>query len=100
MLKSTLNKGFQLTFENGLTISVQWGYGNYCERRSYDKYDSVMQSDSFNESHDAEIAIWDENKKWHDFGSDEVKGWCSADEVAAWITKTANAINIESITNG
>jgi hypothetical protein len=29
--KSTNNKGFQMTFENGWTISVQFGYGNYCD---------------------------------------------------------------------
>jgi len=30
MLKSTENKGFHLTFQNGYTISVQFGRGNYC----------------------------------------------------------------------
>ena len=28
---STMRKGFHMTFENGLTISVQWGAGNYCD---------------------------------------------------------------------
>ena len=27
------NKGFNMTFENGFTISVQWGTENYCARR-------------------------------------------------------------------
>ena len=27
---SCLNKGFQMTFDNGFRISVQWGHGNYC----------------------------------------------------------------------
>ena len=26
---STFNKGFNMTFENGISISVQWGVGNY-----------------------------------------------------------------------
>jgi len=30
------NKGFQITFDNGMTMSVQWGVGNYCSRRSLD----------------------------------------------------------------
>ena len=30
---STHNKGFQMTFENGFRISVQWGIGNYCQRK-------------------------------------------------------------------
>ena len=28
---STMRKGFRITFENGLTVSVQWGAGNYCD---------------------------------------------------------------------
>jgi hypothetical protein len=34
--KSTNNKGFQMTFENGWTISVQFGYGNYCSHRNHE----------------------------------------------------------------
>jgi hypothetical protein len=35
--KSTENKGFQMTFENGWTISVQFGYGNYCDNTANQK---------------------------------------------------------------
>lgn len=28
---STSNKGFNMTFANGITASVQWGTGNYCD---------------------------------------------------------------------
>ena len=28
---STMRKGFHMTFANGLTASVQWGAGNYCD---------------------------------------------------------------------
>jgi hypothetical protein len=91
MLRSTENKGFSITFENGLTISVQFGTMNYCERRkSYPLYKSEMFNDII-ESKNAEIAIWDKNNNWFDFGLDTVKGWCSADEVAEWIAKVANA---------
>ena len=27
------NKGFHITFNNGLTISVQFGAGNYCSNK-------------------------------------------------------------------
>ena len=27
----TMRKGFHMTFSNGYTASVQWGYGNYCD---------------------------------------------------------------------
>lgn len=97
MLKSTRNKGFQLTFENNLTISVQFGTENYCERRSVARMDSTMRSDDIVESKNAEIAIWDEQGTWFDFGSDTVNGWLSANEVALWINKVSSATDINSI---
>lgn len=30
MFRITMGKGFQVTFENGYTVSVQFGPGNYC----------------------------------------------------------------------
>ena len=94
MFKSTLHKGFQITFENGYTISVQWGTGNYCEnnRPSVDHSDQLVwlkRSPEYS-SPDAEIAIWNKDNVWYDFGYDTVKGYCSADEVADWIIKVKN----------
>lgn len=99
MLKSTLNKGFSLTFENGLTISVQFGTMNYCERRKlFAPYKSEMPNgQDVIESKNAEIAIWNEANEWFDFGSDTIKGWVNANEVAQWITKVANAKSIKDI---
>lgn len=67
--------GFHLTFENGNTISVRFGFGNYCNNRNQSK----------SKSNTAEIAIWNTNGDWHVFDNDTVKGWCSPDEVAEWI---------------
>lgn len=106
---STQNKGFQMKFENGLTISVQFGIMNYCERRKFDlDYLSEMKTDIVNiinskidivQSANAEIAIWDENDNWFNFGTDQVKGWCSPDEVADWIHKVKSATTIKDIEN-
>ena len=30
---TSYNKGFRMTFGNGFSISVQWGVGNYCEKK-------------------------------------------------------------------
>lgn len=73
--KTQVASGFQITFENGNTISVQFGWGNYCENRDESKPTCV----------DAEIAIWNSDNKWYDFGSDTVQGWCTPNEVAEWI---------------
>ena len=32
---ATQNKGFRMKFENGFSISVQWGAENYCEKKSF-----------------------------------------------------------------
>ena len=39
------------------------------------------------ESNNAEIAIWNKDGKWFNFGSDMVKGWVDVNEVAEWIHK-------------
>lgn len=93
MIKSTQNKGFSLTFENGITISVQFGTINYCERKNNSSpYKSEMlDGQDIIESKNAEIAIWDKDNNWFNFGSDTVKGWCSSNEVAEWIEKISKA---------
>lgn len=94
--KTTFNRGFHMTFDNGLTISVQWGTGNYCERKKpvymTDELRNVMV-----ESKDAEIAIWENQggKRFLNFGSDEVKGYCTPNEVADWICKVSSATSLD-----
>lgn len=85
-----------MTFENGLTISVQFGTGNYCERRSVNApYNGDLQTPIV-KSDNAEIAIMDKNV-WFNFGTDTVKGWVSPDEVATWIARTQKATSINDI---
>ena len=90
MFKSTAHKGFQLKFENGWTISVQWGTSNYCSNRSLDHYDLTewFKREPFYECDTAEIAMWGSDDKWYEFeNGDTVKGWCTPNEVAEWIEK-------------
>lgn len=95
MLKITQNHGFQLTFSNNLTISVQFGTNNYCERKNYHAlgHATEMKKDIIT-SANAEIAIWDKNNKWFDFGSDQVKGYLNSNEIADWIEKVSKATDI------
>ena len=56
MLNITSHKGFQLTFQNGWTASVQFGRGNYCSKRySLD----IAEASSNWKSENAEILIFD-----------------------------------------
>ena len=77
---NTIASGLQMTFENGNTISIQFGFGNYCDNRHEGKESCK----------DAEIAIWNKEGVWHDFENDQVKGYCTTDEVALWINFAAN----------
>ena len=81
--QATANKGFRMTFDNGFSISVQWGSMNYCERRNYsDDYKSEMKED-FIKSADSEIAVIDKDGEMLDIAeNDQVIGWLSPDKVA------------------
>lgn len=88
-------RGFQVTFGNGVTISTMFGAGNYC-----DNYGSrLYQVADFNkcESSDTEFAAWREDGKWCTRElcelvdipcSDEVVGYIS---VAQWLQLVAAA---------
>jgi hypothetical protein len=89
----SVHGGFQMTFGNGLTISVMFRGGNYCEHKNaaFDTAKNNMEEDGHHKSPDAEIAIWDEADTWLRFGWDTVEGWLSTDDVAGWITRAAAA---------
>ena len=91
----TRGKGFRIQFNNGFTLSVQWGPGNYCENqnKTFDSPEKV----EFWESLDAEIAIIDEAGKFISLGEDTVKGWVTADEVAKVIGVVQSSSTEEEI---
>jgi len=75
--------GFAMTFENGYSISVQWGPAHYCDNRS-----SMYRFTDFkpHESRTAEIAAFRPDDSYLRLGeNDDVVGWISADKVAQYI---------------
>jgi hypothetical protein len=96
MFTNCYNQGVQFTFANGLTISIQWGAGNYCQNRSFEVSPFNAPRDIFKCS-DAEIAIWDGNDKSYQFGNGTCKGWVSTDEVAQWIIEVSTAKSLSDI---
>lgn len=87
-------KGFTMTFSNGVTISVQFGTGNYCDNR--DAIQTDKRGDTFCEN--AEIAVWKDNDEWiteemlkyFEEEEDMVKGYCNANDVAMYIAWAAS----------
>jgi hypothetical protein len=104
MFSATGNKGFSITFENGNTVSVQWGPANYCDPTHKDgrnaSFDAPMTTGAKGEpwnSETAEVAAWDSDGNWHNCGGDQVKGWLSPAEVVEFINFAAsNSLNTSS----
>jgi hypothetical protein len=89
MISITDGKGFQLKFANGWTVSVQFGPMNYCDNKSRSLYSELANARAGKGCSNAEIAAWDADGNWLNFGHDTVKGWVSADEVATFLAEIA-----------
>jgi hypothetical protein len=84
---ATYNKGFRMKFDNGFSISVQWGIGNYCEKKNLGATLGDERKEDFWESKTAEVAVFDNNNDMLSIGNEEaVIGWLSPDEVAKVIS--------------
>tara|TARA_R110000772_G_scaffold99174_1_gene198820 strand:- start:89607 stop:89888 length:282 start_codon:yes stop_codon:yes gene_type:complete len=89
MFTACENKGFQMTFPNGWTVSVQWGPFNYCENKSYEcAWNEPSKRDTW-KCPNAEIAAWDKNKVWYEFENDTVKGSVTPAEVLEFMNEIA-----------
>ena len=87
MFKISENKGFQIKFANGYTVSVRWGAGNYCG--NYDIHSISFQNcgTPVPPSETAEIAVFDPEGNFVDLDGDQVAGYQTPEEVAAIIAK-------------
>tara|TARA_R110000765_G_C18685962_1_gene579972 strand:- start:297 stop:623 length:327 start_codon:yes stop_codon:yes gene_type:complete len=93
---ATQNKGFRMEFDNGFSISVQWGIENYCEKKSFNT-DIDPTKERIWESTSAEIAVFDDEGIVPVGGDDQVIGWLSPDEVAKYIAIVSSATNKNEI---
>jgi len=74
-------RGFHWTAPNGYTVSVQYGIGNYCERRHLSNASSFQESKDPNsiESKDFEMAMFYPDGEFVPIGEgDSVAGWIPA----------------------
>lgn len=100
MFKS-VSGGFQMTFANGLTISVMFRSGNYCEHRNseWEIVSENIRNKGHHPSKDAEIAIWEEGGagRWINIGYDQVSGYHTPDQVAFIIFAVQSAKNFDDL---
>jgi hypothetical protein len=86
----TLNtNGFHITFENGWTVSVQFGKYNYCSNRSFTSMGET-KGDT-NSCPNAEIAAFDKDGTWHrgEGWDDDVYGWADPAYVLSFMNEVA-----------
>jgi hypothetical protein len=86
MFKTTGPTGFHITFDNGWTVSVQFGGGTYSDNKQEDPFSSDNK-----ESSTAEIAAWNKDG-WYEFETenDNVRGYVSANDVLEFMNMIAN----------
>ena len=89
-VSTTKTRGFWMTFANGYRISVQFGYGNYCDNQDWsgETWDAVPD---YWESPNAEVAVFNPSGEFvdlHDY--DQVIGHQSPEEVLRIMTWAAN----------
>lgn len=93
---STMRKGFHITFENGLTASVQWGAGNYCDNHFPDDMDFSCSKDARSDT--AEVAVFNGGDFMdiipflpEDCSSDgTVAGWLTPEQVVDFLMNVKN----------
>jgi len=82
------NKGFHVTFENGWTVSVQFGGENYCD--NYDFLSGTERNGSGMASPDAEVAYFPSDAELQQFPEgDTVLGWQTPAQVLALMNRVA-----------
>ena len=86
----TDGKGFHITFENGYTVSVQFGKYNYCSNR--DRRDDEAQQGK-DGSGTAETAVWAQDGDLIHINGDDadnVQGWQTPEQVLKTINWAAS----------
>lgn len=88
------NKGFQLKFSNGFTVSVQFGPYNYCANGNLPPQAWGMDraTTPVPKSPNAEVAVFHPNGEFLPMAGvgDTVRGWVTPDDVARLISWAAS----------
>ena len=90
-IKITSNYGYQAILQNGVTVSVQWGYNTYSDNRwcPIKNLDDGRDTSKFDgKFKEAEVAAWDVCENWSELDEDDqVLGWQTPEEVQAVIVE-------------
>ena len=81
-----------MSFTNGITVSVQWGPGNYCEHIMLTDWDKPEGENNWG-SENAEVAIFYQGE-FLEVHNDDVIGYLPADKVGRIIGIFASCKNV------
>lgn len=87
MFRINDNKGFQVKFDNGYTVSVQFGPGNYGSNRNLDFVENInkpMTADT------AETALLDPDGNFVAYKDGDVQGYQSPADILALMNYAAS----------
>lgn len=93
--RSTMNSGFQIVFDNGWEVSVQFGHMNYCDNRKFDAPFNVHGASDFTECATAEVAVFTPDRKM----LGDVMGYQTPDEVTRIMMVVASGEFINFLNN-
>lgn len=83
-MRITDGKGVHFTFDNGVTISIQIGGGNYGENYNH-PIGREGRDIPLPPSSTAEFACWDRDGGWFDIDGDQVAGYVPVTKVLAFM---------------
>lgn len=98
-MRITDGKGVQFTFDNGLTISIQIGRGNYGDNYGYESYE-ITRDNPLPPSTRAEIAVWDARNEWLNFEHDTVKGYVPVEDAlrfTAFLQSLPDSLEVKEV---
>ena len=87
MFRINDNKGFKITFDNGYTVSVQFGPGNYSSNYNLSKLDNMGKPMNATL---AETALLDPDGNFVQYKDDDVQGYQSPADVLALMNYAAS----------
>lgn len=83
-MRITDGKGVQFEFDNGVTVSIQIGRGNYGDNYDFPDY-NITRERPLPWSTKAEVAVWGRDGHWFDLNNDQVAGYVPVQDVLAFM---------------
>jgi hypothetical protein len=86
--------GFQIRFENGWIVSVQFNASHYCDNRKMKGLEKTLSREVMEFGQElscanAEVAAF-KGSEWHEFeGGENVKGWVTPAELLVFLNEIA-----------